>query len=135
MGRAPGCTAGAQDQVNRAPWEAFSAANPDPLNNQVFQLYNLNNDFNQTSDIAAANPQKVKQMRAEFLVEAKKYPVLPLDASVAARLVAPRPNLTAVRSEYVYTHPMVGPAAGRFAPASEHVVHRHGGHHGARGRR
>jgi hypothetical protein len=29
-------------KVNRAPWEAFGAANPDPLNNQVFQLYNLN---------------------------------------------------------------------------------------------
>ena len=30
-------------KVNRAPWQAFGAANPDPLNNQVIQLYNLNN--------------------------------------------------------------------------------------------
>ena len=28
-------------KVNRAPWEAFGPANPDPLNNQVFQLYDL----------------------------------------------------------------------------------------------
>jgi arylsulfatase A-like enzyme len=35
-------------KVNRAPWEAFGAANPDPLNNQVFQLYNLNKDFSQS---------------------------------------------------------------------------------------
>jgi len=95
-------------KVNRAPWEAFSAANPDPLNNQVFQLYDLNTNFNQTIDIAAANPQKVKAMRAEFLAEAKKYEVLPMDASVAARIVAPRPNITAGRSEFVYTRPMVG---------------------------
>ena len=27
--------------VNRAPWQAFGAANRDPLNNQVFQLYSL----------------------------------------------------------------------------------------------
>jgi arylsulfatase len=47
-------------------------------------------------------------MRAEFLAEAKKYQVLPLDASVAARIVAPRPNITAGRSEFVYTRPMVG---------------------------
>jgi arylsulfatase len=95
-------------KVNRAPWEAFGPANTDPLNNQVFQLYNLNTDFNQTKDIAAANPQKVKTMRAEFLGEAKKYQVLPMDASVAARIVAPRPNITAGRSEFVYTRPMVG---------------------------
>jgi hypothetical protein len=95
-------------KVNRAPWQAFGAANPDPLNNQVFQLYNLNKDFNQTDDIAAQNPQKVKEMRQKFLAEAKKHQVLPLDASVAARIVAPRPNITAGRTEFVYTRPMVG---------------------------
>ena len=31
-------------KVNRAPWEAFGPANADPLNNQVFQLYDLNTD-------------------------------------------------------------------------------------------
>jgi arylsulfatase len=95
-------------KVNRAPWQAFGAANPDPLNNQVFQLYNLGKNFNQTDDIAAQNPQKVKEMRQKFLAEAKKYQVLPLDASVAARIVAPRPNITAGRTEFVYTRPMVG---------------------------
>ena len=60
----------------------------------MFQLYNLGKDFNQTEDIAAQNPQKVKEMRQKFLAEAKKYQVLPLDASVAARIVAPRPNIT-----------------------------------------
>jgi hypothetical protein len=43
-----------------------------------------------------------------FVAEAKKHQVFPLDASVAARLVAPRPNITAGRSEFVYTRPMVG---------------------------
>ena len=95
-------------KVNRAPWEAFGPANPDPLNNQEFQLYNLATDFNQTNDVAAQNPQKVAALRAKFLDEAKKYQVLPLDASVAARIVAPRPNITAGRSEFVYTRPMVG---------------------------
>ncbi len=95
-------------KVNRAPWQAFGPANPDPLNNQEFQLYNLNTDWNQTTDLAAKNPQKVKEMRQQFLAEAKKHQVLPLDASVAARIVAPRPNITAGRSEFVYTRPMVG---------------------------
>ena len=95
-------------KVNRAPWEAFGPANTDPLNNQVFQLYDLNTDFNQTKDVAAGNPQKVKAMRTEFLTEAKKYQVLPMDASVAARIVAPRPNITAGRKEFVYIRPMIG---------------------------
>jgi arylsulfatase A-like enzyme len=95
-------------KVNRAPWQAFGAANPDPLNNQVFQLYNLRKDFNQTNDIAAEHPDKVAELRKMFLEEAKKYQVLPLDASVAARIVAPRPNITAGRSEFVYTRSMTG---------------------------
>jgi len=95
-------------KVNRAPWEVFGVANPDPLNNQVFQLYNLARDFSQSRDIAAQYPDKVKEMRAKFLAEAEKYHVLPLDASSAARMVAPRPNITAGRTEFVYTQPMVG---------------------------
>ena len=95
-------------KVDRAPWQAFGAANPDPLNNQVLELYNLNQDFSQTEDLAAKHPQKVKEMKQAFIGEARKYDVFPLDASVAARVIAPRPNITAGRSEFVYTRPMTG---------------------------
>ena len=95
-------------KVNRAPWEAFGPANPDPLNNQVLELYDLNRDFTQSEDIAAKHPEKVKEMKELFIAEAKKHQVFPLDASVAARIVAPRPNITAGRTEFVYTRPMVG---------------------------
>jgi arylsulfatase len=47
-------------------------------------------------------------MKKLFIEEAKKYQVFPMDASVAARIVAPRPNITAGRTEFVYTLPMVG---------------------------
>jgi arylsulfatase len=95
-------------KVNRAPWEAFGPANPDPLNNQVLELYDLNTDFSQSKNIAADHPDKVKEMKQLFIQEAKKYQVFPLDASVAARIIAPRPNITAGRSEFVYKYPMVG---------------------------
>lgn len=95
-------------KVNRTPWDAYSPANPDPLNNQVFQLYNLDESWNQADDIAAAHPDKVKEMRAMFLEDAKKYQVLPLDASVGARVAAQRPSLTAGRTEMVYRRPMTG---------------------------
>jgi len=95
-------------KVNRAPWEAFGKANPDPLNNQVLQLYNLDKDFSQSQDLAEENPDKVKELKNLFVEEAKKYEVFPLDASVAARIIAPRPNITAGRTEFVYTRPMTG---------------------------
>ena len=95
-------------KVNRAPWQAFGPANTDPLNNQVLELYNLKEDFSQTTDLAAKYPQKVKEMKKMFIAEARKYQVFPMDASVAARIVAPRPNITAGRTEFVYTRPMTG---------------------------
>lgn len=95
-------------KVNRAPWEAFGVANPDPLNNQVLDLYDLNTDFSQSENVADKHPDKLKDMKQMFIDEAKKYQVFPLDASVAARIIAPRPNITAGRSEFVYTLPMTG---------------------------
>jgi arylsulfatase A-like enzyme len=95
-------------EVNRAPWEAFGPANPDPLNNQVLELYDLTRDFSQSHNLARQYPEKVQELKKLFIAEAKKYEVFPMDASVAARIVAPRPNITAGRTEFVYTHPMTG---------------------------
>jgi arylsulfatase A-like enzyme len=95
-------------KVNRAPWQAFGPANPDPLNNQVLELYDLNKDFSQSQNIADKHPDRVKQLKEMFIEECRKYQVFPLDASVAARIVAPRPNITAGQTEFVYTKPMTG---------------------------
>ncbi|SDB06057.1 arylsulfatase [Bauldia litoralis] len=95
-------------KVNRAPWEAFGPANPDPLNNQVLELYDLTRDYSQSQNIADKNPDKVQEMKELFIREAEEYEVFPMDASVAARIVAPRPNITAGRTEFTYTHPMTG---------------------------
>ena len=95
-------------KVNRMPWETPGTPNPDPLNNQVLELYDLTKDMNQTTDIAADHPDKVKELKALFIEEAQKYQVFPMDASVTSRLAQPRPNITAGRDEFVYTRPMTG---------------------------
>ena len=95
-------------KVNRTPWDAFGPANNDPLNNQVFELYNLDADPTQTADIAADHPEKVQRLKETFIREATKYQVFPLDASVGPRVAAPRPNITAGRDEFVYTSAMTG---------------------------
>ncbi len=98
----------ASTKVVRPPWILAAAANPDPLNNCTWELYDLSTDWTQSKDLAKEHPEKVKELAALFRSEAEKYNVLPLDASVATRIAMPRPNLTAGRSEFVYTHPMKG---------------------------
>lgn len=98
----------ASTKVIRPPWVLAGAGNPDPLNNCTWELYDLTKDWSQDNDLAAQYPDKVKELAGVFLQEAKKYNVLPLDASVATRVVAPRPNITAGRTEFVYKHPMIG---------------------------
>ena len=122
-------------KVNRAPWDAFSPANPDPLNNQVFQLYDLSKSWNQSEDIAAQHPDKVKEMRKMFVEEAKKYQVFPLDASVGARVAAPRPSLTAGLQRVGLHAADDRRSAGRCAVPARHLLHPHGGHHRAGRRR
>ena len=98
----------ASTKVIRPPWDVAGPVNQDPFNNVTWELYDLTKDWTQSNDVAAANPAKLKEMKELFLSEAKKYQVLPLDASVATRLVAPRPNITAGRSEFTYTKPLTG---------------------------
>lgn len=50
----------------------------------------------------------LKELQDLFWSEAGKYQVLPLDASVAARFVTPRPSLTAGRTSLVWSGEMTG---------------------------
>jgi len=98
----------ASTKVVRPPWNIVGAVNQNPFSNVTWELYDLRKDWTQFNDVAAENPEKLDEMKALFLTEAEKYDVLPLDASVATRLVAPRPNITAGRTEFIYTTPMTG---------------------------
>jgi hypothetical protein len=96
----------AATKVIRAPWENM-APTLSPAD-YPWELYNLNNDWTQSEDIAAKNPAKLKELQALFLQEAQKYQVLPLDNSFVARAITPRPSLTAGRTEFTWTRPLTG---------------------------
>ena len=98
----------ASTKVIRPPWEIVGPVNQDPFNNVTWELYDLGNDWTQSEDVADKHPEKLDELKKLFLKEAEKYQVLPLDASVATRLVQPRPNITAGRTEFAYTVPMTG---------------------------
>lgn len=90
------------------PWALTATPNPDVLNAYKWELYDLTKDWTQANDIASQNPAKLKELQDLFLVEAAKYQVFPLDNSVAARIVSPRPSVTAGRSQFVYRGPLTG---------------------------
>ncbi|MEY9361223.1 arylsulfatase A-like enzyme [Bradyrhizobium yuanmingense] len=84
------------------PWLVGTKPLP-PVEQYKWELYNITEDFSQANDLAAKQPEKLKEMQALFMAEAAKYQVLPLDNSVLPRLLTPRPSGTAGRNEFTYT--------------------------------
>jgi arylsulfatase A-like enzyme len=97
----------ASTKVMRPPWQIQGGLGADPAK-YPWELYDLRNDWTQFEDVAAKYPDKVREMDALFWQEAKKYQVLPLDATVATRLVTPRPSITAGRTVFTWTAPLTG---------------------------
>ena len=76
----------------------------DPLT-ASWELYNVNEDFSQSDDVAAKFPEKVKELEALFWQQAEQYHVLPLDWRAVERLNAElqgRPSLAGKRKKYEY---------------------------------
>ena len=58
------------------------------LQTDKWQLYNVRDDFSESTDIAAQNPDKLTGLQALFIKEAEKFHVLPIDDRGAIRLNA-----------------------------------------------
>jgi arylsulfatase len=71
--------------VHRAAWESKPRR---PLKEDIWELFNVNEDFSMSTNLAAQNPEKVKELQALFAKEAVKYHVFPLDDRSIERLDA-----------------------------------------------
>ncbi len=94
--------------VHRAPWET---APRHPLRDDVWELYDMNNDFSQANDLAKSNPAKLKELQDLFAKEAEKYHVYPIDDRVFERLIpklAGRPDIIGNRTEFTVYSGMRG---------------------------
>ncbi|WP_338688794.1 arylsulfatase [Bradyrhizobium sp. 26S5] len=89
------------------PWLLGTAKLPE-INDYKWELYNIADDYSQNNDLAAKNPDKLKELQALFLSEAAKYQVFPLDNSVLPRIVTPRPSATAGRTVFTYSGEIAG---------------------------
>jgi len=71
-------------------WKAVTLHLPrTTMDQDVWELYDLNTDFSETNDLAAANPDKLRELEALWWEEAAKYKVLPVDDGSGSRLRRP----------------------------------------------
>ena len=94
--------------VHKAPWESKPRTT---LENDTWELYDTRTDFSLSNDLAAKNPEKLKEMQELFVKEAVKYSVLPIDDRVFERINAAlvgRPDLMAGRTSLTVFEGMTG---------------------------
>jgi arylsulfatase A-like enzyme len=98
------------------PWQPVRTGfDPDK---QKWELYNISEDFSQANDLAAANPQKLRELQDLWWAEAAKHNVLPLDWRASERLNAElmgRPSLAGDRKTFTYYTGQIG-LPGEAAP-------------------
>jgi arylsulfatase len=94
--------------IHRAPWQLV---NLPPLTTDVWDLYNVKNDFSLTRNLAAEQPEKLKELQALFMQEAEKYHVLPIDDRTIERTnpaLAGRPDVLGDRTSLILYEGMQG---------------------------
>ena len=89
-------------KLDRIPWDlspptmaAFAPGSYDP-EEDTWELYYLPDDFSQAKDLAAEQPEKLRELQQLFWEEAEKHKVLPLLAafSVFFGILPPMPTTT-----------------------------------------
>jgi arylsulfatase A-like enzyme len=90
------------------PWLLGKAKFPDVVNGYKWELYNVAEDYSESNDLSAKQPDKLREMKELFLMEATKYNVFPLDNDILGRIVTPRPSATAGRTLFTYSGEISG---------------------------
>jgi arylsulfatase len=82
-----------------------------PLQSDVWELYDTRADFSLANDLSARHPDKLAEMQALFMKEAAKHHVLPLDDRLFERALASavgRPDLMGGRTSLTLAQGMAG---------------------------
>ena len=94
--------------IHRAPWQTH---NLPPLDTDVWDLYNVKEDFSLTNNLASEYPEKLEEMKSLFMWQAQKYHVLPIDDRTIDRMnptLAGRPDLLGDRTSLTLYEGMEG---------------------------
>jgi arylsulfatase A-like enzyme len=90
------------------PWLMGQAKMPEVVNGYPWELYQVDQDYSENNNVAAANPAKLQELQELFMVEAAKYNVFPLDNQILERILSPRPSATAGRTTFTYNGSLAG---------------------------
>jgi arylsulfatase A-like enzyme len=87
---------------NRMPWDLNKTQDFDE---DVWELYNLNEDFSEAHDLAAENPEKLDELKARWEELAWENNVYPLYDDMIMRVAKQQDRLFGGRTEFVYYYP------------------------------
>jgi arylsulfatase A-like enzyme len=98
---------------HRTPWLTGAQETP-AFEDDVWELYDTHRDWSQAHDLAAEHPEKLAELQALFLEEARRHQVLPMDDRMADRFSTSEQGRPGVR---VGDTLRLGPRAGRLREA------------------
>ena len=89
---------------HKTPW-IMVGQNVPAFDDDVWELYDGNNDWSQAHDLAKEMPDKLHELQRQWVIEAARYNVLPLDDRTSERFVpelAGRPTLIQGNSQLLF---------------------------------
>ncbi|WP_293153086.1 arylsulfatase [Okeania sp. SIO2C9] len=86
------------------PWDIFakSTLKDNPELEDEWELFDLEKDFAQNTNLATQYPDKLEEMKALFDREAEKYNVYPIDDRFGGRANLPRPTVWEDRTKFEF---------------------------------
>ena len=88
--------------AKRMPWDVNVVL---PFENDEWELYHVAEDFSESTNLAAKNPEKLQELIKIFDEEAWKYNVYPLYDDMIKRIGAQQDRLFGDQKEFVYFSP------------------------------
>ncbi len=88
--------------AGRMPWDLNRVA---PFEDDVWELYNLNEDFSEAVDVADQNPEVLEALKARWEELAWENNVYPLHDDMIQRIAKQQGRLFGDRTEFVYYNP------------------------------
>ncbi len=88
--------------ANRMPWELNKVS---PFDEDVWELYNINEDFSESNNLADQHPEKLEELKTRWEELAWENNVFPLYDDMVMRISKQQDNLFGDRKEFVYWYP------------------------------
>ncbi|MCW4000752.1 MAG: arylsulfatase [Candidatus Bathyarchaeota archaeon] len=95
---------------HRTPWELVGAKTV-AFDDDNWELYDTSKDWTQAEDLAKQMPDKLHELQRQWLIEATRYNVLPMDDRSVERFIpelAGRPKMVAGDTQFLYPGMILG---------------------------